>query len=95
MELVEGKPIDEYCDEGKLGTAARLDLFHPPKGRLDETLPALYGSRSTSGHQTEAWEIIYFKLYKSQIPVIEQAIETAALMLRADKSRKRRINLIA
>jgi eukaryotic-like serine/threonine-protein kinase len=27
MELVEGKPIDEYCDEGKLGTAARLDLF--------------------------------------------------------------------
>ncbi|MGB7942722.1 MAG: protein kinase [Terriglobales bacterium] len=27
MELVEGKPIDEYCDEGKLGTAVRLDLF--------------------------------------------------------------------
>ena len=32
-------------------------------------------------------EIIYFKLYKSQIPVIEQAIETAALMLGSDKSR--------
>jgi len=30
---------------------------------------------------------IYFKLYKSQIPVIEQAIETAALMLGSDKSR--------
>jgi hypothetical protein len=29
----------------------------------------------------------YFKLYKSQIPVIEQAIETAALMLGTDKSR--------
>jgi hypothetical protein len=28
----------------------------------------------------------YFKLYKSQIPVIEQAIETAALMLCSDKS---------
>ena len=27
MELVEGKAIDEYCDEGKLGTAARIDLF--------------------------------------------------------------------
>ena len=27
MELVEGKPIDEYCDEQKLGTIARLDLF--------------------------------------------------------------------
>jgi hypothetical protein len=28
-----------------------------------------------------------FKLYKSQIPVIEQALETAALMLGSDKSR--------
>jgi eukaryotic-like serine/threonine-protein kinase len=27
MELVEGKPIDEYCDERKLGVAARIDLF--------------------------------------------------------------------
>ena len=32
-------------------------------------------------------EIIYFKFYKSQIPVIEQAIETASLMLGTDKSR--------
>jgi hypothetical protein len=31
--------------------------------------------------ESERWEIIYFKLYKSQIPVVEQAIETAALML--------------
>jgi hypothetical protein len=30
--------------------------------------------------ETEACEIIYFKLYKSQIPAIDQAIETAALM---------------
>ncbi|MFY9844165.1 MAG: serine/threonine-protein kinase [Terriglobales bacterium] len=27
MEIVEGKPIDEYCDEAALGTLARLDLF--------------------------------------------------------------------
>ncbi len=27
MELVEGKPIDEYCDSLKLEIAARLDLF--------------------------------------------------------------------
>ncbi len=40
-----------------------------------------------TGQETEPWEIIYFKLYKSQIPVIEQAIETAALMLGTDKSR--------
>ena len=35
----------------------------------------------------EPWEIVYFKLYKGQIPVIEQAIETAALMLGSDRSR--------
>ena len=37
--------------------------------------------------ETEPSEIIYFKVYKSQIPVIEQAIETAALMSGSDKSR--------
>ena len=43
--------------------------------------------RELTGRETELWEIIYFKLYKSQIPVIEQALETAALMLGSDKSR--------
>jgi hypothetical protein len=43
--------------------------------------------KELTGRETEAWEIIYFKLYKSQIPVIDQAIETAALMLGTDKSR--------
>jgi hypothetical protein len=40
-----------------------------------------------TGQETEFWEIIYFKLYKSQLPVVEQALETAALMLGTDKSR--------
>jgi hypothetical protein len=40
-----------------------------------------------TGQDTEPWEILYFKLYKSQIPVIEQALEAAALMLGSDKSR--------
>jgi hypothetical protein len=40
-----------------------------------------------TGKDTEPTEIIYFKFYQSQIPVIEQAIETAALMLGTDKSR--------
>jgi hypothetical protein len=39
------------------------------------------------GRQTEPWEIIYFKLYESQMPVIEKAIETAALILGSDRSR--------
>ncbi len=40
-----------------------------------------------TGKETEPTEIVYFKFYESQIPVIEQAIETAALMLGTDKSR--------
>ena len=43
--------------------------------------------RHLSGKETEPWEIIYFKLYKSQLPVVEKAIETAGLMLGSDKSR--------
>ena len=43
--------------------------------------------RELTGRETEPWEIIYFKLYKTQIPVVELAIETAALMLGTDKSR--------
>jgi len=43
--------------------------------------------RHLTGKETESWEIIYFKLYKSQIPVVEEALETAGLMLGTDKSR--------
>ncbi len=43
--------------------------------------------RHLTGKETESWEIIYFKLYKSQLPVVEKAIETAGLMLGSDKSR--------
>jgi hypothetical protein len=43
--------------------------------------------KELTGKESEPSEIIYFKLYKSQIPVIEEAIETAALMLGTDKSR--------
>ena len=32
-------------------------------------------------------ELLYFKVYKSQLPVIERALETATLMLGSDKSR--------
>jgi len=43
--------------------------------------------RHLTGRETEPWEIIYFKLYKSQLRVVEQALETVALMLGTDKSR--------
>ena len=43
--------------------------------------------KELTGKEEEPPELICFKVYKSQIPVIEQAIETAALMLGSDKSR--------
>jgi len=43
--------------------------------------------RHLTGKETEPWEIIYFKLYKSQLRVVERALETVALMLGTDKSR--------
>src|SRR5437660_4775178 len=45
------------------------------------------GEKELSGKETEPWEIIYFKLYKNQIPVIEQCLETAAQRLGSDRSR--------
>jgi len=43
--------------------------------------------KELTGRDSEPSELIYFKVYKSQAPVIEQAIDTAALMLGSDKAR--------
>ena len=43
--------------------------------------------KGLTGKEEEPAELIYFRVYKSQIPVIEQAIETASLMLGTDKWR--------
>jgi hypothetical protein len=43
--------------------------------------------KELTGKITEPWEIVYFKLYESQIPIIDRALETAALMLGSDRSR--------
>jgi hypothetical protein len=43
--------------------------------------------RHLTGQETEPHEILYFKVYRSQLPVIERALETAGLMLGSNKSR--------
>jgi len=43
--------------------------------------------RHLTGQETEPHEILYFKMYKSQLFVIERALETAGLMLGSNKSR--------
>jgi hypothetical protein len=50
--------------------------------------------KELTGRETEPHEIVYFKIYKSQIPVVEQALETAALMLASDKSRGYSLEMI-
>lgn len=39
------------------------------------------------GRESEPWELLYFKLYESQLKMIEQTLETASLMLGSDKLR--------
>jgi len=43
--------------------------------------------RHLTGKETEPWEMLYFKVYKSQLGVIEQALEIASLMLDGQESR--------
>jgi hypothetical protein len=50
--------------------------------------------RYLTGKEAEPWEMMYFKVYKSQLAVIEQAFETAGLMLGSDKSRGYMLEMI-
>jgi hypothetical protein len=43
--------------------------------------------RELTGKIAERWELVYFKFYENQLPVIERAIETASRMLGSDQSR--------
>jgi hypothetical protein len=53
-----------------------------------KSLPKEGFKNAVDRHLTgKPWEILYFKVYKSQLPVVEKALETAALMLGTDKSR--------
>jgi len=52
-----------------------------PKGKIPT------GSGELTGKEKEPSKLIYFKLYKSQLPIVEPAIETAPRMLGSDKSR--------
>jgi hypothetical protein len=60
------------------------------KSRIAQSLA---GTRSRGNcpfdaqRETEPWELVFFELYQSQMPIVEQAIEMAALMLGSDKSR--------
>jgi hypothetical protein len=50
--------------------------------------------RHVSGKHVEPWDLLYFKLGKKQIPVIENALEKAALMLGSQRSRGHCLEMI-
>src|SRR5450756_1298014 len=82
-----------WSKAAELGKVARRDQEHfesatwlhkargMPKQQFKEEVEKYLTGAS------EASELIYFKVYKSQAPVIEQALEIAARMLGSDRSR--------
>lgn len=66
----------------------KATVFKHAKSRgLNVTTAAPRDFAEVTGKETESSEMIYFRVYKSQLPVIEQALETEGLMLGSDKSR--------
>ena len=76
------------------GEAIRLCNLVAQSGGTAEGRIQARGRTPSDGKETEPWELIYFKVYKSQLPVIEQALETAAMMLGSDKSRGYMLEMI-
>ena len=83
--LDEGEGVGESGACG--GSEIRLCTLgaqseHDAQGRIQAGV-----NHYLTGKETEPSELLYFKVYKSQIGVIEKALETAGLMLGSDKSR--------
>ena len=101
MSIHEQLPKQVRHQLKQLGWSKAAELAKVARREREQFKSAdwLHKARSMSHHQfkdevdkyltgaSEASELIYFKLYKSQVPVIEEALETAARMLGADRSR--------
>jgi hypothetical protein len=75
------------CQSGKEGPRnTRLCNLVAPSKELPKKGFEGEAERHLTGKETESWELIYFKLYKSQLPLVKKALETAGLMLGTDKS---------
>ena len=102
MSIHENLPPQARKELKKVGWAKGLELaklarrdrqnfdcatwLHKARDLSKEDFQRAVGKELT-GKITEPWEIVYFKLYQSQIPVIDRALETTALMLGSDRSR--------
>jgi hypothetical protein len=89
MESTVGFPI--AADTARVARKERQGFDCAPWVHKAKELPREEFKREVERHLTgkesEPWEILYFKVYKSQLAVIEQALETARLMLGRSDSR--------
>jgi len=101
------KPISKHLDQIGWSKAAEIVKVARSDGKRFESATWLHKAQSLpkeqlkqevekhlTGKDTEPYEIVYFKLYKSQLAIVEQALETAALMLGSDKSRGHCLEMI-
>jgi hypothetical protein len=102
MAIHEQPPKHIHRDLNGVGWSKAIDLakvarkdgddfdsatwLHEAK-RLSKEDFKLAVERHLTGQEVEPWEIVYFKVFRSQIPIIEQALETASFMLGSQKSR--------
>jgi len=101
MSIHEQLPRQVRSELKQLGWSKAAELAKVARREREQFKSAdrLHKARSLSHQQfkeevekyltgsSEASEQIYFKLYKSQVPVVEQALEIAARMLGSDRSR--------
>ena len=72
-------------------------IVHPGCTRRRNCLGRSSSAKSSDTSRAKSQspgKMIHFKVYKSQLPVIEQALETAGLMLGSDKSRGYMLEMI-
>src|SRR5450755_374267 len=81
----EGTGVGESGEEGRAGV--RLCNLAAQGALAAEGSVQAGGGEGTYGAGIGTMGDYLLQLYKTQIPVVEQAIETAALMLGTDKSR--------
>jgi hypothetical protein len=102
MSIHEGLPRAIRKDLRHIGWSKAVELVKVARSDREnfDCATWLHKARSSSkeqfkqaveehltGKESEPYDLLYFKLYRSQIPIVEQALETAALMLGSDRSR--------
>ncbi len=80
MSIHERLPRQIGRELKQVGWSKAAELVMPMQQFRDEVEKHLTG-------ESEPSDLIYFKLYRSQVSIIEQALETAARMLGSDRSR--------